>query len=133
MISPMMTRFTAAAALLVAASLTAAAAAEAAPGDTVTYNVDADGPLMSVQYHDDMDNIQELTNQLAPWSTSFTSGATYGLFAVEAKTSGDRVSCEIIVNGEVRDQKSSNGRQTLADCRAGGDRSPAVTDTPESW
>ena len=65
----MMTRFAAAAALLLAASLTTATAAGAEPGDTVTYNVDADGPLI-----------------LAPWSTSFTSEATYGLFAVGAKT-----------------------------------------------
>jgi hypothetical protein len=115
----MMTRFAAAAALLAAASLTTATAAGDEPGDTVTYNVDADGPLMLVSYHDDMDNIQELTNQPAPWSTSFTSAATYGLFAVGAQTSGERVSCEIIVNGEVRDQKSSNGRHTLADCSAG--------------
>lgn len=115
----MMTRFIATAALLVAASLTAAAAAGAEPGDTVTYKVDADGPLMLVSYHDDMDNIQQLTNQPAPWTTSFTSAATYGLFAVGAKTSGERVTCEIIVNGEVRDQKSSNGRHTMADCAAG--------------
>jgi Mycobacterium membrane protein len=115
----MRTRLIATAALLVAASLTTAAAAGAEPGDTVTYNVDADGPLMLVSYHDDMDNIQQLTNQPAPWTTSFTSAATYGLFAVGAKTSGERVTCEIIVNGEVRDQKSSNGRHTLADCSAG--------------
>jgi len=114
----MMTRFTAAAALLVAASLTTAPAAGAEPGDTVTYNVDADGPLPLVSYHDDMDNIQQLTNQPAPWTTSFTGAATYGLFAVGAKTSGERVSCEIIVNGEVRDQKSGNGRHSLADCEA---------------
>jgi Mycobacterium membrane protein len=120
----MMTRFAAAAALLLAASPTTATAAGAEPGDTVTYNVDADGPLTLVSYHDEMDNLQQLTNQVAPWSTSFTSEATYGLFAVGAKTSGERVSCEIIVNGEVRDEKSSNGRHTLADCSA------LVTDTP---
>jgi hypothetical protein len=66
----MMTRFAAAAALLPAASLTTATAAGAEPGDTVTYNVDADGPLILVSYHDEMDNLQQLTNQLAPWSTS---------------------------------------------------------------
>ena len=44
--------------------------------------------------------------------------ATYGLFAVSARTSGERVSCEIIVNGEVRDQKSANGRHIVADCSA---------------
>jgi hypothetical protein len=82
----MMTRFAAAAALLPAASLTTATAAGAEPGDTVTYNIDADGPLILVSYHDEMDNLQQLTNQLAPWSTSFTSEATYGLFAVGAKT-----------------------------------------------
>jgi Mycobacterium membrane protein len=120
----MLTRFAPAAALLVAASPTTATAAGAAPGDTVTYNVESDGPLMLVSCRDEMDNMQRLTNQQAPWSTGLTSQATYGLFAVSAKTSGERVSCEIIVNGEVRDQKSSNGRHTLADCSA------LVTDTP---
>jgi Mycobacterium membrane protein len=114
----MMTRFAAAAALLMAASLTTATAAGAEPGDTVTYNVESDGPLMVVLYRDEMDNVQQLTNQPVPWSTSFTSEATYGLFAVSARTSGERVSCEIIVNGEVRDQKSGNGRHILADCSA---------------
>jgi hypothetical protein len=114
----MMTRFAALAALLMAASLTTATAAGAAPGDTVTYNVESDGPLMLVSYRDGMDNMQQLTDQPVPWSNSFTSQATYGLFAVSAKTTGERVSCEIIVNGEVRDQKSSNGRHTLADCSA---------------
>ena len=103
---------------LLAASLTSAAAAVADPGDTVTYNVDSDGPLMTVSYHDDMDNVQQLTNQPANWSTSFTSEATYGLYAVGAQTSGQRVSCQIIVNGEIRDQKSAIGRHILADCSA---------------
>jgi hypothetical protein len=84
----MMTRFVATAALLVAASLTTAAAAGAEPGDTVTYNVDADGPLMLVSYHDDMDNIQQLTNEPAPWTTSFTSAATNGCLPSARRRAG---------------------------------------------
>ena len=128
LIQTMMARSAAAAALLLAASLTTATAARAEPGDTVTYNVEADGPLTLVSYHDDMDNIQQLTNEPAPWSTSFTSAATYGLFAVGAKTSGERVSCEIIVNGEVRDQKTSNGQHSLADCEVVATQTPAQPD-----
>jgi Mycobacterium membrane protein len=113
----MMTQLAAVAALLLAASLATAMPAAAEPGDSVTYNVEADGPLTLVSYHDEMDNIQQLMDETAPWSTSFTSQATYGLFAVGAKTSGERVSCEIVVNGEVRDQKTSSGRHSLADCK----------------
>jgi hypothetical protein len=108
----MLTRFAAAAALLLAASLTTATAAGAEPGDTVTYNVDADGPLILVSYHDEMDNLQQLTNQLAPRSTSFTSEAIYGLFAVGAR-------------------RAASGclARSLSTARS-ATRSPATADTP---
>ena len=95
-----------------------AAAAVADPGDSVTYMVNSDGPLVSVSYYDEMDNVRELTDQPANWSTTFTSEAPTGLFAVRAQTSGGEVYCQIIVNGEVRDQKSAVGRYISADCTA---------------
>ena len=47
----MIMRFAAATALLMGASLTTATAAAADPGDTVTYTVSSDGPLVSVSYY----------------------------------------------------------------------------------
>lgn len=79
---PMTARFATATGLLVGASLTTAAVAVADPGDTVTYTVNSDGPLVSVSYYDEMDNMRQVTDQPANWSTTFTSEATSGLFAV---------------------------------------------------
>lgn len=71
----MTARFATATGLLVGASLTTAAAAVADPGDSVTYTVSSDGPLMSVSHHDEMDNMLQVTDQPANWSTTFTSEA----------------------------------------------------------
>ena len=114
----MTARFVTATGLLVGASLTTAAAAIADPGDTVTYTVSSDGPLVSVSYYDEMDNMRQLTDQPANWSTTFTSEATSGLFSVGAQTTGEQVNCQITINGEVRDQKSAVGRYSLANCSA---------------
>lgn len=112
----MTARFATATGLLVGASLTTAAAAGADPGDTVTYTVNSDGPLMSVSYYDEMDNMLQVNDQPANWSTTFMSEATSGLFAVDAQTSGEKVYCQIIINGQVRDQKSAIGRNSLTNC-----------------
>ena len=112
----MTARFATATGLLVGASLTTAAAAVADPGDTVTYTVSSDGPLMSVSYYDEMDNMLQVTDPPANWSTTFTSEATSGLFGVDAQTRGEKVYCQIIINGQVRDQKSATGRNSLANC-----------------
>jgi hypothetical protein len=114
----MTARFATATGLLVGASLTTAAAAVADPGDIVTYTVGSDAPLVSVSYYDEMDNMRQVTDQPASWSTTFTSEATSGLFAVGAQTTGEEVHCQITINGEVRDQKSAVGRNSSANCSA---------------
>jgi hypothetical protein len=113
---PMTARFAIATGLLAGASLTTAAAAVADPGDTVTYTVSSDGPLMSVSYYDEMDNMLQVKDQPANWSTTFTSEAASGLFGVDARTRGEKVYCQIIINGQVRDQQSATGRNSLANC-----------------
>jgi hypothetical protein len=92
--------------------------AVADPGDSVTYTVSSDAPLMSVTYYDAMDNMQQLRSQPANWSISFTGKATYGLFAVGAQTTGEHVSCQIKINGTVKDQQSAVGRYTVVNCGA---------------
>jgi hypothetical protein len=114
----MTARFATATGLLVGASLTTAAGAVADPGDTVTYTVTSDGPLVSVSFYDEMDNMRQVIDQPANWSITFTSEATSGLFAVDAQTSGKAVYCQVTINGQVRDQKSAVGRNSLANCSA---------------
>jgi Mycobacterium membrane protein len=126
----MTARFATATGLLVGASLTTAAAAVADPGDTVTYTVSSDGPLVSVSYYDEMANMRQITDQPANWSTTFTSETTSGLFAVGAKTTGEEVYCQITINGEVRDQKSAVGQYSSANCSAPIYASPPTTAAP---
>jgi hypothetical protein len=62
--------------------------------------------------------MQQLHNQSAHWYLTFTSEATKGLFALTVQTTGEHVSYEINVNGSVRGQKSTVGRNTVAICGA---------------
>ena len=107
---PVTMRFATATALLAGASLIAAPGAVADPGDTVTYSANSDAPLSLVTYYDGMNNMQQPHNQSSHWYLTFTSRATNGLFALTVQTTGEQVSCEINVNGSVRDQKSTVGR-----------------------
>jgi hypothetical protein len=104
----MKTQFAVAAALLAGASLTTAPGAGAAVGDTVTYTVTSDGPLASVLYDDaTTGQSQTLTNQPAPWSLTFPVKNDSQLLSVTAATKGQPASCQISVNGTVKDTKSS--------------------------
>jgi hypothetical protein len=100
----------AAGALLVGASLMAAPGAWAAPGDKVTYTVTSDGPLASVAYTDEAGTTQALPNQPSPWTISFTNkDPSGGLLTVAAVPTGQQTTCQISVNGTVKDTKSSTG------------------------
>ena len=109
-------RWPTATALLAGASLTTAPFAVADPGDTVTYSASSDAPLSSVTYYDATNTMQQLRNQSSHWYLTFTSTATNALLGLTAQTTGEHVSCEINVNGSVRDQKSTVGRGTVAIC-----------------
>jgi len=105
-------------ALIAGAWLAAAPVAGADPGDTVTYSGNSDAPLSVVTYYDAMNNVQQLHNQSSHWYLAFTSMATHGQLGLTVQTTGEKVSCEINVNGSVRDQKSTVGRNTVAVCAA---------------
>jgi hypothetical protein len=114
----MTTRFATATTLLAVASLIAAPVAAADPGDTVTYTAKSDAPLSLVTYYDGMNDMQQLHDQSSHWYLTFTSMAANALLALTVQTTGQQVSCEINVNGSVRDQKSTAGPDALAACRA---------------
>ena|SRR5258707_12862176 len=104
----MKTQFAVAAALLAGASLITAPRAGAAVGDTVTYTVTSDGPLAKGLYDDaTTGQTQTLTDQPAPWSLTFTVKNDSQLLSVTAATKGQPASCQISVNGTVKDTKSS--------------------------
>ncbi|MGB9307820.1 MAG: MmpS family transport accessory protein [Mycobacterium sp.] len=106
------TQFAAAAALLaVGASLATAPDAGAASGDAVVYTVTSDAPLGAISYGDATGATQVLTNQPSPWSLSFTSkdSSPGAMFVVTAIPTGKQTTCQISVNGTVKDTKSSTG------------------------
>jgi hypothetical protein len=111
-------QFGAATTLLAVASLISGPVAAADPGDTVTYTANSDAPLSLVTYYDGMNNIQQLHNQSSHWYLTFTSTAANALLTLTVQTTGQQVSCEINVNGSVKDQKSTTGRNALATCQA---------------
>lgn len=65
---------------------------------------------------DGMGDMQQVTDVDAPSTTTFTNQATYPMFGVGAQTTGLQVSCQISVNGRVRDQKSAIGRYAVVNC-----------------
>jgi hypothetical protein len=83
----MTARFATATGLLVGASLTTAAAAVADPGDTVTYTVSSDGPLMSVSYYDEMDNMLQVKDQ--PANTAWRDKRPDSLVRIESVRSSN--------------------------------------------
>jgi hypothetical protein len=104
----MKARFAVAAALSVGASLLTAPGAGAAVGDTVVYTVNSDGPLARVLYDDaTTGQTVTLTDQPAPWSLTFTVKNASQMLSVTASTKGQSSSCQISVNGTVKDTKSS--------------------------
>jgi hypothetical protein len=112
------TRFAAASALLVGASLITAPGAAAA-GDTVVYTVTSDAPLSDVSYTDGDSNLQIVSNTPSPWSVTFTVVPQPGktqLLSVTGNTTGKQASCQISINGSVKNEQSNTGQNAKADC-----------------
>lgn len=90
----------------------------ASAGSKVEYQVVSDGSLSTVVYFDGINDQQILSGAPASWSASVNNVATYPLYGVTAQTSGTQVSCQILVNGAVKDQKSAVGRYSVVNCTA---------------
>jgi Mycobacterium membrane protein len=106
------TQFAAAGGVLaVAASLITAPGAVAAVGDAVVYTVTSDGPLSGVSWYDATGTLQQLSNQPVPWSVSITNKdpSPTSMLVVSAVPTGQKTTCQVSVNGTVKDTKSSTG------------------------
>ena len=90
--------------------------AKAAP--SITYQVQSDGTLSTITYFDAMNDQKQISDASAPWTLTFDNEATFPLIAVGAQTTGLQVSCQISVNGQVRDQKTAKGRYAVVNCHA---------------
>jgi hypothetical protein len=111
------TQVAAVGALLVGASLIAAPGAVADPVNTFTYTVSSDAALKDVSYTDAASNLQIVDSSPTPWSLTFTKPQGVGAaLAVGGTTTGQQVSCQISVNGSVKDQKSRAGPNASVDC-----------------
>jgi hypothetical protein len=112
------TQFAAASALLVVGtSLITAPDAGADPINTFTYTVSSDAALKDVSYTDAASNLQIVDSSPTPWSLTFTKPQGVGAaLAVGGTTTGQQVSCQISVNGSVKDQKSLTGPNASVNC-----------------
>ena len=80
-------------------------------GDAVVYTVTSDAPLAVVTYYDATGVMQRLTSQPVPWSFSFTNkdASPTSMLVVTAVPTGQKTTCQVSVNGTVKDTKSSAG------------------------
>ena len=87
-----------------------------AGGSRITYEVQSDGPLSTVTYFDEINDMQQLSDQPSNWSTSFDGKATFQMHSMSAQTTGTQVSCRITVGGEVLAEESATGRYAVVTC-----------------
>ncbi|MEV6341335.1 MmpS family transport accessory protein [Nocardia vinacea] len=86
-------------------------------GKTVVYEIvsDSDG-LNSVTYFDENSELQQETSATAPWSKTVTNNSTFAVIGLGAQTKGTSVTCRIIVDGKVKDEKTSTGKYAVVNC-----------------
>ncbi|WP_433733525.1 MmpS family transport accessory protein [Nocardia sp. CA-129566] len=86
-------------------------------GKTVVYEIvsDSDG-LNNVTYFDDNSAIQQESSPTAPWSKTVINNSTYAVIGLGAQTKGASVTCRIIVDGKVKDEKTATGKYAVVNC-----------------
>jgi hypothetical protein len=65
-----------------------------------------------------MDDEKQVSDVSAPWSMTFTSQATYPIYGLGAQTTSLHVSCQISINGQVKDTQTATGRYAVVNCNA---------------
>lgn len=91
-------------------------AAPPVSGTQVTYEVQSDESLLSVTYFNEINDLTQLADQPANWSTSFEGEATFQMHSISAQTNGTQVSCRITVGGDVLVEESATGRFAVVTC-----------------
>jgi hypothetical protein len=86
-------------------------------GKTVVYEIVSDSDaLNSVTYFDENSDLQQENTATAPWSKTVTNNSTFAVIGLGAQTKGTSVTCRIIVDGKVKDEKTSTGKYAVVNC-----------------
>lgn len=86
-------------------------------GKHIVYEVISDSPsLNSVTWFDAQSAIQQKTDARAPWRLELRNSSTAVIAGVGAQTDGTSVTCRVIVDGKVRDEKTSTGQYAVVNC-----------------
>jgi hypothetical protein len=76
----------------------------------VTYEIfGPEGAVATINYLDLNAQPQEVKDTALPWSITLTTTATASNANIVAQGDGDTIGCRIIVDGKVKDEKSSDG------------------------
>jgi Mycobacterium membrane protein len=76
----------------------------------VTYEIfGAEGTVATINYLDLNAQPEEVKNTTLPWSLTLTTTAPAASANIVAQGDSDSISCRITVNGEVKDQNTTDG------------------------
>lgn len=97
------------------------AAPASGEGTSITYEVISDsGELNSVTWFDEMNALQQDSNVAAPWSMVVNNTASFSMAGVTAQTTGQSVTCRVVVDGKVEEEKTSTGQYAVVNCSYAG-------------
>jgi hypothetical protein len=83
----------------------------------VTYEIYGPGDTAgSVSYLDAKAQPQQANFTGLPWTLTISTTVPAVIASVVAQGNGDNIGCRITVNGEVKDERSSAGRQAQTSC-----------------
>jgi hypothetical protein len=84
---------------------------------TVTYEIFGQpGAVATINYLDLDAQPQEVKDVTLPWSITLTTTAPAASANIVAQGDGDTIGCRITVNGEVKDEKTSEGLNAQTFC-----------------
>ncbi|BBX98003.1 MmpS family transport accessory protein [Mycobacterium lacus] len=83
----------------------------------VTYEVFGPAPVAKIAYLDPDAHVRQLSNVPLPWSETVTTQLPAVSVNLMAQSTGDVITCRIIVNGVVKDERSETGLKALTFCQ----------------
>ncbi|WSV87397.1 MmpS family protein [Nocardia sp. NBC_01009] len=72
--------------------------------------------MNSVTYYDHNSEPQREVEVAAPWSKSVTNNLGMVIVGLRAQTKGTSVTCRVIVDGKVTDEKTATGKDAAVVC-----------------
>ncbi|MBC2644751.1 MULTISPECIES: MmpS family transport accessory protein [unclassified Rhodococcus (in: high G+C Gram-positive bacteria)] len=97
------------------------AAAPSGDSTEITYEVISDsGELNNVTWFDELNALQQESNVAAPWSKALSNTATFSMAGVTAQTTGTSVTCRVVVDGDIKEEKTSTGQYAVVNCSYAG-------------